>query len=106
MTAPDRKRRIVRTVKLAALAVVLLPVTYVLSWLVLSRAVNQGLVSSDFAQWGRPVYRPLILYCDLQQPGAGTLTNLWWKCTAKHEVSEQQPGWFLGPQYPTLGIDK
>ena len=106
MTSAPRRRRIDRTVKLVIAAIVLLPAAYVMSWLVLSRAVNHGVVSPDVAAWVRPAYRPLILYCDLQRPGADTLTSLWWKFTAKPEIGEQQLGYFLGPQYPTLGIDE
>ena len=102
----ERGPRITRTLKRSALAIVLLPPAYLLSWLILSRAVNYGLLSSDAAAWVRPIYRPLVIYCDLRQPGAGTLTGWWWKFTAKHEVGEQQLGYFLGPQYPTLGVDK
>ena len=102
----DRKPRVARRTWLAVIAVVLLPLAYLLTWLVLSRAVNHGVVSPGVAQWIRPVYRPLILYCDLRKPGSVTLTSLWWEFTAKPEVGEQQQGWFLGPQYPTLGVDE
>lgn len=70
MMSADRKQQAVRRIKLAVIAaIVLLPAAYVMSWLVLSRAVNHGVVSPDVAAWVRPVYRPLILYCDLQRPG-------------------------------------
>ena len=105
MISADRKQRILRVIKWTIIAAMCLPMSYVMSWLVLSREVNYGVVDPDLASWVRPVYRPLILYCDLRKPGAETLTDLWWTVSARRENGTQQRGWFLGPQYPMPGED-
>ena len=100
MTA-STKQRIRRCAVLAAIAIVLLPVAYVASWLGVSRAVNTGTVGIGFGEAVRPAFKPLILYCDLQKPGTDTLHRLWWSVSANDGAPRtEQPGWFLSPSMP------
>jgi hypothetical protein len=89
-------------VKLAMIAIILAPATYLTSWLALSRAVNTGVVSVGAGEMIRPVYKPLILYCDSKQPGSEMLYRLWWAVGADSSAGarDQQPGWFLSPSLP------
>jgi len=103
MMSAERKRRLVRTAKLAVIAVVLLPVEYVGAWLALSRAVNHGVVNTAVGEAVRPVFKPLILYCDLKKPGSDMLYKLWWRVSASSEAGvkrAKQPGWCLSPSLP------
>jgi hypothetical protein len=74
-----RSRRIIRWTTIAIVTPVLLLVSYVSSWLCVSRAVHEGhLTVADTARL-RPVFIPLIAYSESQLPGGRRLQRLWWK---------------------------
>jgi hypothetical protein len=76
----SNRRRIVRRAVMAVAAFVLLPVGYVALWLAVSAAAGNGLIGEGVARSLRPVFLPLILYCDdMSRPGACRLSELWWR---------------------------
>src|SRR5262245_26280404 len=98
-----RPSRIVRRIVMTLAVVVLLVVGYVGSWLAVSRAVNHRTINADAGAWLRLVFKPLILYCDLKQPGSDTLHRLWWAVSADFRLGDDlnsQPGRFLSPSLP------
>jgi len=64
--AEPRKRRIARRVALICAAIVMLPVWYVVSWLIVSRAVHDGHINPYSLERFRPVFAPLVSYCDFR----------------------------------------
>src|SRR5262245_60269751 len=74
-----RRRRIARRAMMALAGCVLLIAWYVGAWLAVSRAEHDGIVSKATAQRIRPVFVPLISYCDQEWPASGLLRGLWWR---------------------------
>jgi len=73
-----RSRRIVRRAVMALAVAMLLPVWYVGSWLIVSKAANSGVISYKAALVIHPAFEPLNAYCLLGMPGSESLYHLWW----------------------------
>src|SRR5262245_28446366 len=73
-----RPRRIVRRAVLALVVVVLLPVWYVGGWIAISKLINEGYIGRSVADHGRPLFLPLIRYCESGFPAGRLLGNSYW----------------------------
>lgn len=61
-----------------ALGVVLLmPVWYVSSWVLVSRAAVQDHISLTTAKTIAPVFTPIVSYCNARRPGWKLLSKVW-----------------------------
>ena len=74
----NRKRQFVRIALLLVVLPFRLIASYVSTWLTLSGAAPEGLVSSNTAFQVLPVFMPLWQYCGTASPGAVSLNRLWW----------------------------
>ena len=78
---PDVRRR--RSVKarlaigMAALGACLS--SYVATWISLGYAADSGMISRDVAIAVRPLFEPLMQYCESGRPGGLQLAELYWK---------------------------
>jgi hypothetical protein len=75
---PTRKRRIVRRAVVALAVVVLLSSGYVFAWLIVSRAAHDGYLGPVHVRIARPMFDPLVRFCETDLPAANALCALWW----------------------------
>jgi hypothetical protein len=83
---PTRRRRIVRRALWTLVIVVQLPVAYVSSWLILSRAIESGFVNPSVANDARPAFEPILSHCRSGRPGSRALHDLWWAVVSADSV--------------------
>jgi len=74
----SHRRRILRRILIAAAIPLLLVLGYIGTWLAVSRAEHDGLISIQTVQIVRPAFAPLLSYGESDRPGAGLLRQLWW----------------------------
>ena len=73
------RRRTARKAVIVAVALLILVVGYVSSWLAVSKAAGAGLISGQLADRLRPVFNPIFVYTQSELIGAEQLRALWWK---------------------------
>jgi hypothetical protein len=83
-----RKRRIARTVLLILALPLLLLTGYVSTWIAVSKAARENLISSSTALALRPVFAPLIRFSDTEYPGGTGLNRLWWGINPRRVVTK------------------
>jgi len=80
---PTRPRRIVKWTAIAVVAPLLLLASYVSAWLAVSNAYYRAQISSTTADHAAIAFRPIVLYCDTDMPGADTLCRVWWRMNSR-----------------------
>jgi len=86
-----RSRRIIRRAVMALAVVVLLPVWYVGTWLVLSRAAREDMIDGSMTAQIRPAFVPLIWYCNSDLAGAELLHDIWWTTAKPRKFAGREP---------------
>ncbi|MFO1092256.1 MAG: hypothetical protein U0992_02945 [Planctomycetaceae bacterium] len=94
-----RKRRIVRRILWISLAIVLLPAWYAASWMMISRLALDNYISNSTAEATRPVFKPLLRFCESDLPGAHALSDLWWSVNPP-VMMPARPHGFIGFNAP------
>lgn len=90
----SRRHLVIRYSLLTVGLIVLLPIWYVLAWLAVSRAAGDGLIGNGTVTLVRPVFLPLIRYCDQPRPFAESLSALWWQTNPLLVFRNQAPSPF------------
>ena len=78
MTVKSRKSRIVRRLALTSIASFVLLCWYIGLWMTVCRARTHNIMSYETAMFVRPVFAPLIGYCNSELPGSTGLSDFWW----------------------------
>jgi len=86
ITARPRRRKIIRRVALIIALPIVLMSAYVSTWLAVSKAARENLISSNTALALRPAFTPLITFSDTQFPGGAELNGLWWSVNPRKVV--------------------
>lgn len=76
---PIPHRRLARRIALLIAGCVLLVSSYVSTWLAVSRAAYDGIISGAVAASVAPVFRPIVWYCEHDWIGVDSLQRLWWR---------------------------
>jgi len=82
----SRKRRVVRAMMLSLLIPLLLLAGYISTWIAVSRAARENFLSQDVILTLRPVFAPLIRFCESESPGGAELNRFWWRINPRKVV--------------------
>ena len=75
----SRRRRIVQWTAIAVVSPVMLLAWYVAVWLSVSHAEYDGAISGQTTLRLRPLFVPILTYCESELPGSDRLADLWWR---------------------------